>query len=161
MAENTMTRPTNTLQSWFGRDPLMSLRNEIDDMFRRVAAEGPTGLISGLTAPLLDLTESNGSFEVKVDLPGYKPDEIDIEVHRDMVRISGERKEEKKEDKEEKGKIYHRTERRHGSFSRSLTLPCAVKDDKVKAEFADGVLTVHLPKVEEAKCHKVKVQPKG
>ena len=82
-------------------------------------------------------------------------------MHQDIVRISGEHKEEKKEDKEEKGRVYHRTERRHGSFNRMVTLPCAVKDDKVKADYADGVLTVILPKTEDARSHKVKVQAKA
>jgi HSP20 family protein len=71
------------------------------------------------------------------------------------VQIHGEHKE---ETKEEKGKTYHRTERRSGSFSRSLTLPCRVNEHKVTADYKEGVLTIHLPKVEGAKTHKIKVQ---
>ena len=71
------------------------------------------------------------------------------------LHVSGEHKEEK----EEKGKTFHRIERRSGSFSRSLTLPAAVKESQVTAESADGVLTINLPKVEVAKTQKITVKP--
>jgi HSP20 family protein len=71
-----------------------------------------------------------------------------------MLTISGERKDEK----EEKGKTFHRVERHYGSFSRSVTLPSAVAEDKVDAQYHDGVLTVTLQKTEEAKSKKIKVK---
>jgi HSP20 family protein len=160
MPETQITRPSTGLQSWFGRDPLRTLRGEIDTLLSRFAgdAEG-----SWLSAPLpaLDLCESNGGFEVKLDIPGFKADEIDIEVHGTMLRISGEHKEEKKEEKEEKGKTYHRVERRQGSFSRTVSLPCAVNEEKIKAECHDGVLTISLPKSESERGRKIKVQSKS
>jgi HSP20 family protein len=79
-------------------------------------------------------------------------------VTGDTVRIRGEHKEEKKEDKEEKGRTYHRVERRTGSFFRAIELPCAVQEEKVTAEYKDGVLKLTLPKCEEAKTRKVKVK---
>jgi len=83
-------------------------------------------------------------------------------LSRNTLRVTGERKEEK----EEKGKTYHRAERDRGSFARANTLPCAVKDDKANAECHDGVPTIslpktELPKTEEAKTHKIKVKTNG
>jgi HSP20 family protein len=92
-----------------------------------------------------------------MDVPGIDAKDINIEVAGNTLRITGERKEEK----EEKGETWHRIERRSGSFARSVPLPCSVKEDKAEAAYADGVLTVKIPKSEEAKTHKVKVQCNG
>jgi HSP20 family protein len=92
-----------------------------------------------------------------MDAPGMKPEEIEIEVAGDTVHIHGEHK----EVKEEKGRKYHRTERRMGSFSRMLELPYDVKEDKVAAEYKDGVLRVTLPKAEAAKTRRVTVKANG
>lgn len=74
-----------------------------------------------------------------MDLPGIKSKDIDIQLNDNYLTISGQRAEEK-EEKEERGRTYHRAERHSGSFSRSVTLPCEVGEDKVTAEFKDGVL---------------------
>jgi HSP20 family protein len=105
--------------------------------------------------PSLDLAETDSAFEIKVDVPGFKSEEIGVEVRGDLVQIRGEHK---TETKEEKDKTYHRIERRSGSFSRTLTLPCRVNEQKVVADYKEGVLTIHLPKVEGARTHKIKVQ---
>jgi HSP20 family protein len=89
-----------------------------------------------------------------VDLPGVKPDDIDIRLSGNTLRLHGERKEEQ----QEKGRTFHRIERRRGNCSRSITLPCAVVEDEVAAEYNDGVLTVTLPKCEEAKSRKIEVK---
>ena len=78
----------------------------------------------------------------------------DIEVRADTLHVRGEHTEER----EEKGKTFHRIERRAGSFSRSVALPCSVDEEKVTAECRDGVLTISLPKTEESKTRKVKVK---
>jgi HSP20 family protein len=80
--------------------------------------------------------------------------DINVQVHGNAVTISGERKEEK----EEKGKTFHRMERRSGSFARTLTLPCEVNEDEVAAEYVQGVLMLTLPKCETAKVKKVAVK---
>jgi HSP20 family protein len=92
-----------------------------------------------------------------MDIPGMEAKDIDIEVTGNTLNVSGERKEEK----EEKGKTWHRIERKTGSFARSVTLPSAVMEEKVEAAYKDGVLTITLPKTEEAKTHKVKVKGNG
>jgi HSP20 family protein len=100
------------------------------------------------------MTESDVALEIRMDVPGIKAKDIDIQLNGNIITISGQREEEK----EEKGKTYHRIERRSGSFSRTLTLPCSVSQDEVVADYRDGVLTVTLPKSEESKAHKVKVK---
>lgn len=153
MADKPSKQASREVRPFFGREPLRSLREEMDDLINRFASDWDTGWLSREFAPSMDLSESEGAVEVSMDLPGVKPDEITVEVSGNTLRIHGERKEEK----EEKKKSYHRVERRTGSFSRSVTLPCSVDENKVDANYRDGVLTVTLPKTEEAKTHKVKV----
>lgn len=157
MAETLPSKMSRTLRPLFSREPFHALREEMDDLIGRFSADWGGDWLSREFHPSLDLAETDDALEVRVDVPGMKPEEIDIEVTGNVLRISGERKDEK----EEKGKAYHRVERRYGAFSRSVTLPCAVKEDKVKAECHDGTLTVVLPKVEKAKTHKVKVKGNG
>ena len=89
-----------------------------------------------------------------MDIPGMEAKDIDIQVNANVLTVSGERKEER----EEKGKTYHRVERRVGAFSRSVTLPCPVKEDAVDAQYKNGILTIKLPKTEEAKARKITVK---
>ena len=154
MSTELSTRPSRGLSSWFGREPFRSLREEMDDLFIRFPADWDGGWLSRDRIPSMDLSELNGNLEVKLDLPGVKPEEIDIEISGDILRVTGEHKEEK----EEKDKTYHRIERRSGTFCRTVTLPCPVKQDEVTAEFENGVLNIKLPKTEEAKPHKIKVK---
>jgi HSP20 family protein len=100
------------------------------------------------------LSESDNAFEIRVDIPGMEAKDIDVQVHGNTVTLSGQRKEEK----EEKGKTFHRIERRSGSFSRTLTLPCAVNEDEVAADYTQGVLNVKLPKCEEAQSKRIAVK---
>ena len=104
--------------------------------------------------PTLDVSETDESIQIKVDLPGIKPDDVDVEVRNNVLQITGERKEER----EEKGKTWHHTERRVGRFARSLALPCEVQEDKIVAECFDGVLKILLPKAEQAKSKKIAVK---
>lgn len=123
------------------------------DLAERFWGEEGDGWLGG-AAPLADLSETESSVQIALDLPGVNPGEIDIQVHGNVLTIGGERKEEK----EEKGRTYHRLERRIGTFSRSITLPCPVQEGEAAAEYRDGVLTITLPKSEEAKSHRIKVK---
>jgi HSP20 family protein len=127
---------------------------EFEDLLGRLWEGREDGWFFGPGIPTLDVSETDKSVEVKVDLPGIKPKEIDIRLSGNVLTVSGERKEEQ----EEKGKTYHRIERRSGSFSRSVSLPCTVQEDEVAAEYRDGVLTITLPKTEAAKAHKIVVK---
>jgi HSP20 family protein len=104
-------------------------------------------------APALDVQEDKDNFTVRVELPGLKREDIDVSLQEGALVISGERKEEKTSD----GTSVHRQERYYGKFQRALTLPEPVAADKVKADYKDGVLTVKLPKTEEAKPKKIDV----
>jgi HSP20 family protein len=157
MPETLPTKVSRTLRPLFSREPFHALREEMDDLIGRFSADWGGDLFSREFSPSLDLSEVDDSLQIRMDVPGIKPEDINIEVTGNSLRISGERKEEK----EEKGKHYHRLERRSGSFSRTVALPCAVKEDHVKAECHEGILTVTLPKTEKAKTHKVKVKGNG
>lgn len=150
------TRVSQALRPLFGRGPFADFQKEVDDLVSRFHADWNGDGQVALISPSVDLSETDDSLQIRMDVPGIKADEINIEVSGNTIRISGEHKEEK----EEKGKTYHRVERRSGSFSRALVLPAAVKEDKVCAECKDGVLTITLPKTEVAKTQKVKVVAK-
>jgi HSP20 family protein len=102
----------------------------------------------------VDISEDNNEYVVKAELPEMKKEEVKVSVENGELTISGERKIEK----EEKGKKYHRIERSYGSFMRSFTLPETVSGEKVSAEFKDGILTVHLPKDEKTKPKSIEVK---
>ncbi|MGE5192422.1 MAG: Hsp20/alpha crystallin family protein [Deltaproteobacteria bacterium] len=138
--------------------PFRALRDEFDELFNRLSSDWDGGKwLTKEFSPACDLSETADAFQIRMDVPGIKPEDITVQVTGDSVQISGERKEEK----EEKGKTYHRLERRSGSFSQMLRLPTPVNEDKVQAEFSDGVLTVTLPKTEATKVKTVKVKSNG
>lgn len=146
---NSLTRwqrPEMTTWPAFGR--LTDLRDEIDRLFESPLAElaRTSQWLSGWN-PSLDLHEDKDHLYVKMDLPGMKREDIDVSLHEGSLSISGERK---SEQKHEEADVY-RAERFFGRFQRTVTLPTSVAPDKVKAEYKDGILTVTLPKSEEAK----------
>lgn len=156
MATSLIPRLSRALSPFFDRNPFSALEEELDDLLNRYRSEWNGDGSMAVIAPPLDLSETEDAFQIRMNLPGVKAEEVDIQISENTLRISGEHKEEK----EEKGKTFHRLERRIGSFSRSLTLPAAVQADKVSAECKDGVLTVNLPKCEATKTQKIKVHPK-
>jgi HSP20 family protein len=103
--------------------------------------------------PSVDIEEKDNEIVVRADVPGVSEKDLDVRLENNTLTIKGERKLEK----EDKQKGYHRIERAYGSFVRSFTLPAAVDADKVEAHYKDGVLTVTLPKTEAAKSRKVKI----
>jgi HSP20 family protein len=146
-------RPELSVWPGFGR--LSTLRDEIDRLFEAPLAElaRTSQLLSGWT-PALDLHEDKDQFVVKVEVPGMKKEDIQLSLHDGALSISGERK---GEDKFENAEVY-RAERFFGRFQRTIALPAAVDADKIKAHYQDGVLTVTLPKAEEAKPKQITVQ---
>lgn len=145
------------LPSIFATDPFSSLRDEFDSMLSAWFADKTQGVQSTYT-PLLDLTENEADYLVHADLPGIQPNEIKVQVSDNVLTISGERKYEKAEGKEKKAGTPHFVERYHGTFSRSIVLPGAVKQDKIDARYHDGVLSVTLPKAQEQKPCQVPVK---
>lgn len=149
MATQALTKSTERR----GRYGLAPIEEEMRQLFSRFFGEGqelswPTGGLGSL-----DLSETDKQVEVRLDLPGVDAKDIDIQIRDKILVVSGERKEEK----EEKDKTHHRIERRYGSFSRSVTLPTAVNEDAVDAQYRDGVLTIKMPKIEESKARKIKI----
>jgi HSP20 family protein len=96
--------------------------------------------------PEANVLETDKTVEVTLELPGMKPDEVKVEMNDGRLCVSGE----KRDEKEEKGKTFHRMERRAGSFRRVISLPAVVDDGKADATFAEGVLKIILPKSREA-----------
>ena len=104
--------------------------------------------------PLMNVTESKDNYYVRAELPGIKADELDISVTGNTLSISGERKIPSEDEKAQ----YHRREREAGKFSRIISLPSQVDTKRVEAHCADGILTVVLPKAEEAKPKQIAVK---
>ena len=123
---------------------LSNLQDELDRLFE---SPGSNWL------PALDVQEDKDNFTVRTELPGLKREDIEVSLHDGTLSISGERKAEVKQE----GVEVHRQERYYGKFQRALTLPTPVAADKITAQYKDGVLTVTLPKVEEAKPKKIDV----
>ncbi len=104
-------------------------------------------------APAVDIYEGENELVVKADLPDVKPEDLDIRVENNILTIRGERKFEKKAEE----KNYLRVERAYGSFARSFSLANTVNTEAIKADYKDGVLTLNVPKREEAKPKQIKV----
>ena len=134
-------------------DPFSSLK-VFEDAVTRMLSEPRTGRP---WSPAVDIIETENELVLKADLPEVKLEDIDIRVENETLTLKGERRFEK----EEKAKGYHRIERNYGSFVRSFTVPSTVESDRVSAEYKNGVLTVTLPKKEAAKPRQVKVEVKG
>jgi len=133
-------------------DRLENLREEVNRLFEGSLPGWGSGLLSGWN-PALDITEDKENVYVKVELPGMKKEEIDLSLHDNVLTLSGERKQEKREGE---GKAV-REERIFGRFQRNVALPAPVTPDGVKAVYRDGLLTVELPKAEEAKPKQIEV----
>ncbi len=127
-----------------GFSRLSNLQDELDRLFESPRSNW---------LPALDVQEDKDSFTVRTELPGLKREDIEVSLHDGVLNISGERKAEAKQE----GVEVHRQERYYGKFQRALTLPTPVAADKITAQYKDGVLTVMLPKIEEARPKKIDV----
>ena len=150
-----------TLTLWNPFRELDEVQNRLAGFFggtlpRFGNGNGNSGLKLADWSPQVDISEDEKEYLVKADLPEMKKEEIKVNVEDGVLSVSGERKAEK----EEKNKKFHRIERSYGSFMRSFTLPEDANGAKVSAEFKDGVLQVHLPKspAPKSKAVEVKVQ---
>jgi HSP20 family protein len=123
-----------------------------DERFGRLRA-GDESMDSGAWSPAVDIYETDHDIVVKAELPEMKEKDIDIRLENNILTLKGERKFEKVTREEN----YHRVERAYGAFSRSFTLPTSVDQDKINAEYKDGVLKITLPKKAETKSKQIKV----
>lgn len=144
-------QPTE-LGTWAPFDRLASLRDEMNRLWDFSFPSRDSGLFSGWS-PALDVHEDKDSLLVTVELPGMKKEDINISLHDGVLTISGERRQEREQ---KEGETF-RSERYFGKFQRSVTLPSAVNFNNVKASYKDGILTIDLPKAEEAKPKHIEV----
>lgn len=148
----------DAITRWDPFKELETLEHRLATLFGRAPVRKDVGKEEAMTvaewAPLVDIAESEKEYIIKAELPEVKKEEVKVTVQEGVLTITGERKFEK----EEKGKKYHRVERAYGSFIRSFTLPEDADPGKVNAEFKDGILTVHLTKSEKAKPKSVEVK---
>ena len=144
------------LVRWRPLGDFVDIRDEIDRLFdtflpAKFEAEYP---VTPAWAPRVDVAETDNEVVVTTELPGVERKDVKLSVEDNVLTIGGE----KKQEKETKEKNYHCVERRYGTFSRSFTLPTRIQADKVKATFKDGILTMKLPKVEEAKTKEIPIE---
>ena len=140
---------------WQPRE-LFDLRRDMSQLFDSFWGNGdePEYAKVSVWRPSIDIAEHEGDFTVTADLPGIKREDLDVSVVNGRLTIRGERRQEK----ESKEGSVHRVERAYGTFTRSFDLPTAVAADEITAAYRDGVLTVVVPKAEEAKPKQIEVK---
>ena len=144
------------LMRWDPFRELEEMSNRLNRMFARPAARvnGKEQIIVADWTPSVDITETDSEYQIKAEIPDVRKEDVKVTLEDGVLTIQGERKQER----EEKGRKYHRVERSYGSFVRSFSLPDVIEEEKVKAEFKDGVLNLYLPKSEKAKPKAIEVK---
>ena len=135
---------------------LEDLQTRLNRVFNDAPVRRPEadGLFFADWAPAVDIQETDKEYVIKAELPEVKKEDVKVEVLDGVLKIEGERNQEK----EEKGKKFHKIERSYGKFVRQFALPTEVEATKVQAEYKDGMLNVHLPKTAAAKPKTVEVK---
>ena len=149
-----------TMMRW---DPFQDLRSAQDEMAQMspmlahaLGLHTQQGSATATAwAPALDISERKDAYLVTVELPGLKPEDLDITMEDGLLTIQGERQFTSESSEQQ----YHRVERRYGAFRRSITLPAHVTAEGIQASFEDGVLQILVPKAEEAKPKRIQVRP--
>ena len=136
------------------RDPFWKNFNALANQFANGPKTDNEGDFMGAWSPAVDIYDKGGEVVIHAEIPGIKKDDIDVRVENNVLTIRG--KKERKEEVKDEG--YVRTERTYGSFSRSFSLPTTVALDKIQADYKDGVLTLSIPKSEEAKPRQIEVK---
>ena len=147
---------TRMMTPWFARVPRLP-DFEMDFPKWMTEVLGPEAGVFGREGKFLpeaNLVETDKAVEVTVELPGMKPEDVKVEIKENALWITGE----KKEEKEEKGKTFHRVERRAGMFRRVFQLPVEVTEEQVDARFAEGVLKITLPKAEKVAPKQIEIK---
>ena len=140
---------------WEPFEGLSRLHGRINDLFDESVgrARAVPSATAGVWLPAVDILESKDAYLIRAELPGMKKEDFKLEVNEGTLTLSGERKPEVLTN----GVEYHRSERVNGRFSRSFYLPQTVKQDGIKATYRDGILEIHVPKVEEAKPRQISI----
>jgi HSP20 family protein len=150
----------SNLTRWEPTREMITLREAMDrlfdDAFTRPFSLLREGGWSGASAPAMDMYQTDNEVVVKATLPGFKADQVQINLTGDVLTLKGEAKQED----ERNERAWHIREHRFGTFERSVALPTAVKTDKVEAVFENGILTVTLPKADEVKPKTINIRTK-
>lgn len=142
-------RPDTGLPAPFSRASRM-----LDEMFRGFPFDTTDGALTSSWMPACDVFESEGEVKVVLELPGVRRDDLKVSVENNTLTVSGE----KRQAAEEKTRRVHRYERSYGRFERRFLLPATVDVEQIDAQYADGVLTVVLPKIEKARPREITIR---
>ncbi len=148
------TRWTGGLPAFRGLQSLQSDMNRIFDEFFRGDLSVSDPLFGRDWNPAVDIIENNDAYVLKAELPGLKKEDVKITLENNLLTVRGE----KKNETDRKDENYHRIERSYGVFERSFTIPGTIKVESIDAKYTDGVLTLTLPKAEEAKPKMINVR---
>jgi len=146
----------SNLTRWEPVREMMTLREAMDRLFDDAFTRPVNLRDGGWSSPAIDMYQTDDEVVVRAALPGFKADEVQINVTGEVLTLRGEMKHEE----EKKDKAWHIREQRWSSFERSITLPIDVKADKAAADFENGILTITLPKAEEVKPRTITVKAK-
>jgi len=142
-----------TLVRWSPMRDMMSLQNEINRIFNAAPRGSREEYESATWSPLADVIEDAENFRIQVDMPGVDKKDVSMNFKENVLTISGERRSETVKE----GETSHREERVYGRFFRSFSFPMPVSAEKIDAKFQDGVLTITVPKAEEAKPKSIEI----
>jgi len=137
------------LVRWNPATELDAFRRQMDRLFDEMT--GDRALTPQWGQLPIELNDAGDNLELKAQVPGMNPDDLDVTVNRDSVTISGEYRH------EDKGDNSYGSEFQYGKFSRTISLPVGIQQDNVQADYSNGILTLHLPKIEQARNQQVKI----
>jgi HSP20 family protein len=141
---------------WRPMRDLVDIQDEINRMFEDIARPSDGEARPARMLPPADVIENKDTFIVRTELPGLRKEDVKVTLQNNVLTVSGE----KMKEQEEKNQTYYRVERSYGAFSRTFELPMPVDANNIKADFKDGILTIELPKVEEAKPKEILISVK-
>ena len=142
-----------SISRWDPWGDIASFRDAMDTLLRESVAQPQRGVTGALSFPL-DIHETDNEYVIQAELPGIRTENVHLQVQNNMLQISGEVKQEQ----QEQGHQWVLRERRYGRFQRTLTLPRPVESDQANAEFEHGILTVTLPKAQEARAKSIPIR---
>ena len=144
-----------SISRWDPWGDIASFRDAMDTLLRESVTQPQRGDIVGAFGVPLDVRETDNEYVIQAELPGVQPENVHLQVQNNTLQISGEVKHEQQEQGQGQ---WLRRERRHGRFQRTLTLPRPVESDRANAEFEHGILTVTLPKAQEARAKSIPIR---